>query len=414
MIFKLAVGNMTKSIKKTILSILILTLTLVLLIFSLLSYTGMNRAYETLDVTLRNGAESCGMIKLKNADATNEKLTSYYCDLIKNGTVDSIGTYDLYGGTESLSELRTIQENYFNNAKQTDSGLKSTQLITVNYSLINLCKLNVTEGKEFDGIDTSDGLSHLYLGYNFMPYVKLGTTYTDSDNNMTFVVDGFLKKNSYWVSDISNGFNMQETDYSYMLDDSVIWLESDEYLNTDMIMFSVGDGKVTESDIDSITKSAENYGLKVAVQSVTSVYNAERGDASILQDYLLKILIVVAFSAVVVISCMQVSFIINDKKSYGIYYVIGLSRSEITAVIFVEALIKTVISILLSCCIGILIAGWWFNNGNLGDVLNEIYWKSTMPYVAIGAFGLMTVSSIAPICVIRNYTPVDLMGGKND
>lgn len=235
----------------------------------------------------------------------------------------------------------------------------------------------------------------------------------DNQFNYSYEVAGFFEEGSkYLQSGFGATVDPQALDYSVELDSMVVLVE---YIpGTNNMIFNVEDKTGMNDAVKELKSIAETYGLEIVVQSIDDIIEERNVDILLMRSYLQRVLWLVLFCSVVLMSCLQMNNVISNKRSYGVYYAMGFSKNNILGMLLAEAFIKTLTAFAVSCIVGIFVAQKWFYGVPFAGVLNELYWKDVVPEVFISAIVIMFFSTVAPMIALYRYTPVELIGGKND
>lgn len=408
-IFRFAMDNIAKNISKFLISVSLISICTLICIIVFFSYLGSGYSYTSLDGVLNSGVEGTGVLLILRADDSDKSSADFLDEVRLMENVKAIGSTSL-GSTYGLENLAKIQKN--NSDKYDTSSVGMPEVLYLNYNAIDLCDLNIENGIAFKDLQSNDNKRYLYLGNGFKNEIQIGESY--ETNGLIYEVAGILDRDSKWVDwSIVNGFTSQRIDYTYPLEYAVIMVEFGSP-SMSAVLFSVYDDSKIEKTMDQISQLAKESEISISVQSLDELYQEDSSDLIIMRNYIFRLFAIVVFATIVIVSCLQLDTIMSEKRRYGIYYSIGMMKSDLIKIIITETFIKGMVSVLVSGTVGLLLAKWWFSFSEINPLLNEIYFGQTIPKVSVIAIIVIFLSTIVPFWVINNYTPRELIGGKDD
>ena len=405
--FMFAWHKIVLNFKSFISSILVMTISLILIAFSLFFYHGTQYVENQYDHTLTKGMSRSGIFGFTSHPYRDYDIMN---ELYNSKEIESIGSTTLGGNDfECFSELRAIQSGNASDYVNSISGF--LEILWINKTLLGFSELKLDTGNMITDQEINDGVMYMYLGSAYKDKVELGTIYEES--NSKFQVQGFLERGSTWIDpDTING--IYATDANNVLDLEYSVIVADDFIHVGGLFFSISDGTTRDEAVKAITDIADKHEREITVGFLDDMYKSENEDTRLLISYIVRIMAVVVFSSLVMISCLQIVAILNDRRTYGILYSIGANEKDIGAIIIYENIIRAIFSFLL-CSIGILpIVHNWYGGDILWSPFKEIVLQKVLPVVFISLIPIAIISCLAPLIFLHRTTPSQLIGGKND
>lgn len=395
--FKFALNLMSEKIGRTILSIILTVLGLVVIIFTIVQGTGTEYAYKEIDKLLTNGIDKTARVRISelNADFLN--------DLAIQPEIAAVGesiNYEVY----SLPELAEIQNSHKKEIKS------SLELTTVLIGALDLCKLSLQEGNfELDFHD--EKTEYLYLGNGFKN-ISVGTVYKTEYTN--YIVAGILQKGQRFIdSDLAYGFDQNRSDYTFNCDYSVLSVVSDPF--TDGFWLSASDDYTLEQALAKTFDIAEKHNVEIKYRTLHKSYDDAMFNVLAVKNIFSKLMPIVCISCIIMILCMQLSDIFSVLRGFGIMYSQGFSQADIETIMILKNIITFVISLIVSVPPIYWLVNFWYNSSNDGAVvILKILLKYAAPAAVIATIGITTLSVLFSLVVFRKYSPVEMIGGNND
>jgi len=405
--FWFAFNNITQHFKKFLLSIVMLAVSLCLISIVFLLYKNEDYTANIADHILARGLANTGNIYFDPFAAMGVDLAQMELDIYNSDKIDSVGSIDANGvfspdNLEIFSDLHEIQFSGWNEDNQhMEHGYVT--VIWMRPTLFRLCGLKLDEGDFLTEEQLMDDNAYIYLGSNFKGKIEVGKVY--EDNGYKYIVAGIFRKGSLFLeANIDNNLSYPDLRMALDLENQVILTCA----SGGPIYFSTAEGTSFDEAREEIRNITNKYQVDAVIQSLSEIYGAGVQEKSIMISYITRIFIIVCFSAVLIISCLQIVAILNERKAYGILYSIGASPRDIYAIIFWENLLKLIISFLMSAAGVIWISSQMFDR-MLKVAMKEIVLVSVLPKVFFGSVIILTIASILPVIVIRKMTPSKLM-----
>lgn len=400
-----ALNQIVSHFRKFIISVLLISVSLMLISLTLMGYQGILSVENSCNKTLAQGMEKSGIIMMPA-----EFNVNFINEIYQKDEIESIGTCG-YGGndSEAFDSLKSIQSGFAKDYRNTVSNY--LEILFINRNLLQLCELKLETGDILRQTEDNDEYTDLYLGNAYSGKIETGTFFTDSKTK--YKVAGIFEKGTTWINpDIVNGIDSSDVNYSINLDYSVILV--DDMLNTNAFLFSISDRSNMQEVMTLISDTSDKYQIEISLGSIEQIYGIAKNDSNLLISYLIRILIIVIFSSMLMITCLQIVTILTNKNTFGILYAIGSTESDIISIIIYENIIKLFLSFILCCLATIFYAYKWFGKGMITFELIEFMLRSIIPYILLSAVTIIAIASAIPIFIFHKLSPVDLIGGKND
>lgn len=405
--FMFAWHKIVLNLKSFISSILVMTISLILIAFALFFYHGTKYVENQYDHILAKGMSRSGVVSFMSHPYRDHDVMN---ELYNTKEIESIGS-TLLGGNdfECFSELRAIQSGHASDYFNSISGF--LEILWINKTLLDFSELKLDTGNMLTEQEISDDVMYMYLGSAYKDKIELGTTY--EGDNYKYEVKGFLEPGSTWIEpETINGIHATDANNVLDLEHSVV--VADNIIHIGEIFFNISDGTTRDEAVKVITDVADKHGTEITVGFLDDMYESENEDTKLLISYIVRIMAVVVFSSLVMISCLQIVGILNGRRTYGILYSIGANERDIGSIIIYENIIRALFSFLL-CGISIMpIVYSWYGGEMLWSPFKEIVLQKVLPVVLISLIPIVLISCIAPLIFLHRTTPSQLIGGKND
>lgn len=398
MVLRFALDWIVVKLRHSVLFVLLVVLSILIIAFSEIILVGYNYGYTSVDRVLRQGIEKTGVIRSDNYSA------GFFEELMARPEVATLGSTYTYV-TDVLPELYGIQKGHL----KSDEGYLKYELIS--RSAVNLCEIRLKEGTlpeellwaEQEGKYTE----YLYLGAGFAD-IPVGTVYESPST--TYMVAGILDKSQRWIDhSLINGFYMNELDYAFDCDYRVLAV-------TEVTVFSdvwicTSDGYTMEQAAEQAFQIAKKYGVDMRFTSLQTYCESTMGDAMTLQVILSKLVVIVCFSCVVMLVCLQLLQILSLEKDFGVMYAVGFSRSEIWRAMVLKNILLAIVAFLVTVPILIRVMKRWFRD-NQWDTVLFIMARYALPIAVAAILGVVLFSSLVVLVMLKKITPVQMIGGQ--
>ncbi len=390
--FKIALKLTSEKISRTLISIILAILGIVVIVFTTIQGIGTEYAYKELDKLLTSGFDKTARIRANelNADFLNELAAQP--EIRAAGEITS---YDVY----NVSELAAIQNSHRENADN------SLELTTVSVGALNLCRLELQKGN-FELNFSDEKNEYLYLGAGF-ENIPVGTVYETEYAN--YIVAGILQKGQRFIdSDLSYGFDQNRSDYTFNCDYSVLSVVS--FPSTDGFWLSSSDNYTLDQSLAKAFEIAEKHNVEIKYRTLQKSYENATLNVMAVKNIFSKLMPVVCISCVVMILCMQTSDIFSGLRDFGIMYSQGFSQADIEIIMTLKYIITFVISLIASGLPVYWLVNFWYNSSSDGtEVISKILMGYAAPAAVIAIIGIIAVSTVVSLVVLRKFSPVEMI-----
>ena len=149
--------------------------------------------------------------------------------------------------------------------------------------------------------------------------------------------------------------------------------------------------------------------IDIHYSSLQERYEVSQTRNIILLKYLSQIIRIVGITAILMLISLQIVFILNNRREYGIMYAIGFSKRDIfCSALFYNAIISIVAFLLVCPCL-YWIAKRWFASCGIDYIVKRIFLPYMLP-VEVGMIVLvLLVISIVTNIILHIFTPVRMI-----
>lgn len=405
-----AMDSISTHVRKFVLAVLLVFMCSLLVLFTLMVYHGQNLVYESCDHVLTRGVKNTGIIQLMEDDFHNEEIQNYVEQLEKQKEIHTIGDWNEYVDPASaLEPLWTIQEE---NTGSEDSHMEETFTgLRVQYvfgNAHNLCEMKLSSGTPVEQLSFSDSsVYYLYLGYGFRD-IPVGTTYQVEGE--TYQVAGILRSGQSWIKeDFLLDFSSEIGNAAQSCDYMVFKICYQEPPLSDYLWISSAEGYSIEDALSVADQVAEESGIDIHYSSLQERYEVSQARTILLLQYLSHIIGIVGVTALLMLISLQIVFILNNRKEYGVRYAIGYSRRDIfLSTLFYNVIISVVAFVLVLPCL-YWIAKKWFSSCGMDYIVAHIFLPYMLPAELFLIGIMLLVVSIVTNSILHIFTPVRMM-----
>jgi hypothetical protein len=411
------------NLKQLLFDIVIITMGVVLIAYSLYCYQVSGFEQRICDRILSKGASGTAVLSLDVLDDLS--IIELLNEVREIKGVEAAGFLDVRE-TSCISDIVQIQKKKTLLAKPIDLFYKGkgSYEINVNYSLVNICNIKLQDDLYIES-PTDKYTVYMYLGSEISE-IPLGTKYTEKEYQLnenggyeevevTYVVKGYMKKGQMWMADDVNS-SLYDSVYYYDMDYGVInVVHDDNAILGNNLFFNINDTKNWNDIRENIKKIYSKYDIQMSVTTLDKAFDTVVKDNNVENKYLYQLAIVVMISVVFIQLCIQSSRVINNKIKYGIYFSNGILPENIIGMLCVENFIKWFISLMLAG----LISFWFLYNQYvdfpeyLTRMTSNLKSFVLLPTIGISA-GVMIIGMIFPIIIIGNMAPSKLIKELGD
>lgn len=405
-----AIDSISTHVRKFILAVLLVFMCSLLVLFTLMVYHGQNLVYESCDHVLARGVKNTGIIQLMEDDFHNGEIQNYVEQLEKRKEIDTIGDWDEYvDPAPALEPLWTIQEENYgsedSHMRETITGLHVQHVIGSAY---NLCEMKLSSGTPVEQLSFADSsVYYLYLGYGFRD-IPVGTTY--QVEGYTYQVAGILRSGQTWIKEeLLFDFSYEIGNAAQSCDYMVFKICHQEPALSDYFWISSAEGYSIDEALTVADQVAESSGIDIHYSSLQERYEVSQARTILLLQYLSRIIGIVGITALLMLISMQIVFILNNRKEYGIMYAIGYSKRDIfLSTLFYNVIISVVAFVLVLPCL-YWIAKRWFSSCGMDYIVTHMFLPYMLPAELFLIGVMLLVVSIVTNAILHIFTPVRMM-----
>lgn len=410
---RFAFDMIVSNLKKYILSVLLMSISLLLIMFSLLIYKGEQYSYISCNDALNKGIDGTAVLRLdENSFIYNQEVKTFLKEAFERKEIYCIGSMVDYGCTyESLNELYEIQRGHVQDyeiALQDDL----IEIKMINSYAMPLCNLKLKEGIPIEELEFKDSekIEYLYLGAAYED-IAVGTAFTEKDGKK-FVVAGVIEENQRWIlSSLVDTYTSEILDYT-------IDCNYEIFLVTNQDVFSSGlwicaeDGYTIEQAIDAAKEVGKKYDIKFSYDTLMDKVNRVSQDTALLLSYLTKLLGIVMVASLLMIITTQIVTMLESSKNYGVMYAVGFSRREVNRMLLWKHIITAITSLVITIPLCMFVAQYRFANDDMNYMIKTVLSTYVFPAAIIVAIVIVIIMHIVTCAILKRLTPVKLIHGK--
>lgn len=410
---RFAFDMIVSNLKKYILSVLLMSISLLLIMFSLLIYKGEQYSYISCNDALNKGIDGTAVLRLdENSFIYNQEVKTFLKEAFERKEIYCIGSMVDYGcAYESLNELYEIQRGHVQDyeiALQDDL----IEIKMINSYAMPLCNLKLKEGIPIEELEFKDSekIEYLYLGAAYED-IAVGTAFTEKDGKK-FVVAGVIEENQRWIlSSLVDTYTSEILDYT-------IDCNYEIFLVTNQDVFSSGlwicaeDGYTIEQAIDAAKEVGKKYDIKFSYDTLMDKVNRVSQDTALLLSYLTKLLGIVMVASLLMIITTQIVTMLESSKNYGVMYAVGFSRREVNRMLLWKHIITAITSLVITIPLCMFVAQYRFANDDMNYMIKTVLSTYVFPAAIIVAIVIVIIMHIVTCAILKRLTPVKLIHGK--
>ncbi|WP_026835764.1 FtsX-like permease family protein [Eubacterium xylanophilum] len=373
----------------------------------LLSYSDTNNK-EFKDV-LRYDIERYGIISAMIGSEEEIDFDKYDIAMkkIKKKFSNKLEFYDLIdessyinGGMFPTSDLAKYSKS---NQALSESYSRGFHAIPANFlDQYNIkCKLTDVKNDKLDG--------EIYLGYDWGEAllgktIKLG--------NQKYLVRGITEKGTKIIScNVWNGDSGQ-LGSTVKIDNWIMIVPKDDYEGD--LCYRIKDGFDPKTTKDELANAIKNEDISSGVMSLDDALREIDNDYNKIIDSLLVFAITLLASVIIIYFVQQYMYIIDNKQTYGIYYVSGATLRDFIYIQLTKTLMQftcsMVVAITLLCTIVYSFDMELQLHGNkIPDMTFWILHTRVIPLSVLIDIIISIIASVVPICILSKKMPYEMM-----
>ena len=406
---RFAIDSISTHFRKFVLSVLLVFVCSLLVMFALMAYHGQNLVYESCDRVLTRGVKNTGIIQLVEDDFFNDGIQKYLEQLSRRKEIQVIG--DCSEDIETAPALETLWNIQAGNygSENMEEDITGLYIESVSKNASELCNMKLSSGTPVDELsfDDKDIYYYIYLGYGFRD-IPVGTKY--QVENVTYQVAGIIAPNQAWIKEeLLMEFSSEIGNAAQSSDYMVFKIRNQEPPLLEYLWISSADGYSIDEALAVADQLAERSNIDIHYSSLQERYEVSQTRNIILLKYLSQIIRIVGITAILMLISLQIVFILNNRREYGIMYAIGFSKRDIfCSALFYNAIISIVAFLLVCPCL-YWIAKRWFASCGIDYIVKRIFLPYMLP-VEVGMIVLvLLVISIVTNIILHIFTPVRMI-----
>lgn len=407
MVLKFAIDMFLNRFRRTLTTAVLLAVSVLLIIFSVVIYTGHNFSYNSVDNLLISGVENTAVLRI---NSENGNISKFFDEIAEKPEIAVFGSsYNM--GTESyvMPELYEIQhrsksENY------KDNFIKTTR---VSADCLNLCEFRIRDGTPPENLDFTQNLNkmivYLYLGSAF-DEIPIGKEF--ETEHIKYKVAGILEKSQKWIDEsLLYGFDINGADYTFDCKYSVFCVYNG--ISTSDVWLCPSENYTINQAVDSVLECADKYGINVRYDLLKNSYEKANSDWITINSILSKLIFIVILSGFVMIICIQLVGVLSEKKNIGIMLSVGFSETEIQLALALKNILTCLISLVMIIPVSIYVIKWYFNI-DFNDSVFRVLFTKAYPTAILVLLCVCCLSSLVSVLMIKKMSIFEMIGGQHD
>ncbi|WP_027431396.1 ABC transporter permease family protein [Lachnospira multipara] len=329
------------------------------------------------------------------------------------------GNIDIKKVKQDFEKSEYIKGIGFNSTEYIYEGINA-ELYIIDESMLASYSISVENELKENMLKDTEYIP-VVVGYNLRNKFDIGDVINLSSGKQCKVY-GYLDKDDamYHESDLFGGWFNSDL---YNLDDSFVAIvdnvEDYQFYNWHYINFYVDEGDYNLAK-EEILKIAESDNINIQVINRGEEILEAQEDNNILHSPNLYILIVVLLVNIITITIMTITYVMIEKRQYGILSICTYSRRKISFLIIKQNAIIVYLAAIIA---------WTINqklyNGSI--IIKLAYYPSNLPYkitlystmiilplvLFLIASLIIVISSMIPVILINRYKIPELIHSNN-
>ncbi len=316
------------------------------------------------------------------------------CEEIRelNG-IDWIGEYT-YGGNRYVNNNKIIQ----------------TRNLRVDEGVIYAREIELIEGDLKAFTKTADGVVPVLIGYDLKKDFKIGDVFTDESNECTYKVVGIMGKGNLWF--LPNGI-VEGNPNAESLDEVIVEINSQKngFVGWNSSFVGMSDKKNAVNTVNEAKIIMSKYGISVDIITADKAIDNLREESKEQLTLYMMMMILFLMITIIGISSTAAVTVIMKKQDYGIMQAIGIGSRDIVCMIYIENLIKVMVSAIIA---------YYYSSGKV-KVISEftfdeslyLMYKNVYIWILLGIVLLISViSTIVPCILFKRQKVSQMIGGE--
>ncbi len=412
-----------------IVTILINIVALSMIAMSVYIYENTTYCEKIIDKSMRYDIDNIGIITVGNLeteegymyDDMGEISQSMVNELKENDKIISVGAIGIEEGFDN-SDIAKIQHELIDNEdnKNNNDDDELLHYYGMDSGIMDMFNIELTEGSIDKTIDTSDELTnYVYLGEGYKKKYKVGDVIDiqyKNDIHYRMIVNGFFSSKGIIaepnVISTTAGFTSDKCCFK-LKDSDVIIVHNMAYNGA--VCFMVWNDNYSYDEIQNeVNKLAKRYDKTAHVVKLSKIIKEKVKEGNEISGYIMDVLWIILVTAVIMVTCIQITNILNNTSQYGIMYANGFSAGSIMTMLAVETFLNTIIAAVMSIVVVKKLIKFIFTAvTDENEVIDYIFKEYVIGVDILAAFIISIVSIVIPMIIIYRMKPVQLIGGED-
>lgn len=345
--------------------------------------------------------------KTKNAFSDNEMIN---VSIVMTGQEDSIYYENVGRFIEELENTYGSDSGkfmYLPTNYNMQGEVRRENTLYIDSDALDLCKLKLTEDESYASSADKADMLHGYVCKSRFDEYPLGTVLKNENIGNETMIIGYFDVGSEWIPDLL----LHSNEATVCLDNYIVSEMNEQYFEANNMFYANisnniyvkvnGDIDKLRENIKSISKSCE---IDCYVRTIDEIIRKEKYEK---RDLLKAIGTMVAFATLVAMIGIFSSFladVFSWHKEIAIMSVNGVAPTDIFMILFLENLIKALISF--------NVAAFLYGN-NLGKSDKSVYFHMIAPVLLIGMVVFITITSFVAFKTIKQSRLIKIIGGEH-
>lgn len=395
--FRLALKFTAQKTKYTVISVLLCVICVTVIVFTSILSSGVAYAYNSVDALLTGGAEKAALVRIE--DANGELID----ELASQPEISAVGTYVSYP-VDYLPDLVKIRNDALGSSEN------RIDVINMSDKLMGFCNISLRSGEIITDIP-DERTVYLYLGAGFKD-VPLGTVY--STRWFDYTVAGILSDGQRLLgTSLSSYIDQNRADYTF--DGAYGILEVGRIASSNEMWLCSAEEYDIDDAVEKAVLVANKYNEKLRYSTLRTIFERANEDVMVMKSIFSKLTPVLCIACIIMIICMQLSDIYGSFHEYGVLCSVGFTQSDLEKIMIIKNIITFVTAFIISLPLFILTLRWWYlQNSGDDDAVTKMLFNTAIPAAAALVLGVLMISAVISVAVIRRHTTVQMIGGYND
>lgn len=378
-----------------------------LLLISFFAWSYIRRERTACERCLNGGIKQAGMILF---DTYTEEFLQ---DIMNMEEIVGLTDGDIYMADENMIPELGQQQKKMDSEYVEEN--RAVPWFYMNPEGVDVCHMNLKEGKRPDEWQIGDRDYLIYLGGNF-ENIEVGTKYYVEQYDETYIVGGILEKGTDWIyHDVYFFKSILDTRYVQNLDSMVVVLEKEGVLMSFRNTYIVKEGYQLEDVEQKLQNLAQKHGVDIKLARLEDVMDENEYQYSYILNAIRTMTLVIIITVLVLLERTQFSEMIGDTEYFGIFYANGASTKDLIAILVGENLLKIALSFLLAVVGGYFVVkfSWQMFQPGIDNWRNasSIYFgQAVLPSFLVGLL-IVGLATLRPIKWLKEKSPVELIQG---